>query len=950
MSIHATPSTKPEILLPDVPVLAVNMRHAVLMSTDGEIRDLTHQQAKMELHKTPVLVCHAPYTRTRLSANDLYGIDVLELFAFVHPATFCVPTPHGLSKALGIARPQSIEDYPITILEAARALLTDLQNEQTDPKRKDPADIAEVMGLQGKGWPWTPFVFAARGKTYDPASPFVTKTALNIWRNLPEWSEDAPHPPPSHHPVSGEESRARLQQLLSEGGKRAEDRPQQMEYTTKMAAAFAPLDAPSAQDNDGHSPNNGQNHPVTSPHTVLGEAGTGVGKTLGYLAPATVWSEKNDGTVWISTYTKNLQRQIDQELDRVYPSQEVKERAVAVRKGRENYLCLLNFEDLVNGAALAKHPDQAIASGLMARWAEKSRDGDINGGDFPGWLPGLLGYKNTRGLSDTRGECIYSACDHYHKCFVERSIRKGKRADIVVANHALVMIQTALSTTEDDLPKRYVFDEGHHLFDAADSAFAGHLTARETNDLRRWIKGEEGGKRTRARGLRRRVEDLVVGDQNAEQALEDIVYNAGNLPAAGWSRRLKERQASGPTEKFLALVYTQTYERSSGKHGPYSIETETKPLIDGLSEAAKHLQSKLRSLQTPMRKLSTLLKEKMNDNADTMDSDTRKRLEAVAAGLDRRAEYSVTAWIAMLDTLLKTEETPDYIDWMEIDRIEGKAVDIGLYRHWVDPMIPFAAALKPHAHGVAITSATLRDTSDDEEDNWRSALTRSGASYLSPDPLKFAETSPYNYAEKTRVFVISDVRKDQLDQVSAAYRVLFEAAGGGALGLFTSIQRLKAVRDKIIEPLETHGFPLYAQHADDIDTGTLVDMFREDTHACLLGTDAVRDGVDVPGESLRLLVYDRVPWPRPTILHKARRKKFGGRYYDEMITRLKIRQAFGRLVRSHDDKGVFVMLDSMLPTRLLGAFPEGTPIERIGLADTVTAINDFFKDSKDKGE
>ena len=114
----------------------------------------------------------------------------------------------------------------------------------------------------------------------------------------------------------------------------------------------------------------------------------------------------------------------------------------------------------------------------MARWVAATQDGDLtSGADFPGWLANILGYQFTTGLADKRGECIYSACDHYHKCFVEQSVRKAKRASIVVANHALVMIQTAINQNVEDLPLRYIFDEGHHLFDAADSAFSGHLTA-----------------------------------------------------------------------------------------------------------------------------------------------------------------------------------------------------------------------------------------------------------------------------------------------------------------------------------------------------------------------------------------------------------------------------------------------------------------------------------------
>jgi ATP-dependent DNA helicase DinG len=104
----------------------------------------------------------------------------------------------------------------------------------------------------------------------------------------------------------------------------------------------------------------------------------------------------------------------------------------------------------------------------------------------------------------------------------------------------------------------------------------------------------------------------------------------------------------------------------------------------------------------------------------------------------------------------------------------------------------------------------------------------------------------------------------------------------------------------------------------------------------------VRTGVDVPGRSLRLIVFDRVPWPRPDILHKARKAHFRGTAYDDMITRLRLKQAFGRLVRRADDHGVFVLLDPMMPSRLAGAFPEGVEIRRVGLAEAVSGTKEFF--------
>ena len=114
-------------------------------------------------------------------------------------------------------------------------------------------------------------------------------------------------------------------------------------------------------------------------------------------------------------------------------------------------------------------------------------------------------------------------------------------------------------------------------------------------------------------------------------------------------------------------------------------------------------------------------------------------------------------------------------------------------------------------------------------------------------------------------------------------------------------------------------------------TGTLVDIFRDDPHASLLGTDALRDGVDVPGVSLRLVVMERVPWPRPTVLHAARRLANGGSAYDDRVVRARLAQAFGRLIRRQGDKGLFVILSSALPSRLLSAFPPEVAVSRVSL-------------------
>ena len=293
-----------------------------------------------------------------------------------------------------------------------------------------------------------------------------------------------------------------------------------------------------------------------------------------------------------------------------------------------------------------------------------------------------------------------------------------------------------------------------------------------------------------------------------------------------------------------------------------------------------------------------------------------------------------------------TAQTPDgFVDWFAIERVTGRELDLGYYRSYIDPTGPFAEAILKPAHGAVITSATLRD-SFEEEESWQAADMRTGAHHLVLPPKRAHLASPFDFARQTRVIVVTDVRRDHMKEVSAAYRELFLASGGGALGLFTAIWRLRAVHENIRKPLAAAGYDLYAQHQDALDTSTLVDIFREEENSILLGTDAVRDGVDVPGRSLRLLVFDRIPWPRPDIKHKARKKAFGGSKYDDKLTRLKLKQAYGRLLRREDDFGVFVMLDSMMPSRLASAFPPEVEIHRLGLKDAISLTRNFIAEKE----
>ena len=922
-------------MVPESPALVAAHARAAILTADGELLNLPLREAAELVRGASPLLVHAPATFRRLGKRSGGAFDLLELFAFVHPARPVTPTPRGLALALDMDPPDTLEDAAALLPDLASTLLNRLAAGRALPIHAHAAGIAFRMGQAG--WLWAPMVLKALGEIGGGPDAF------RVWRRLPEWEEHAPAPPPSSHAVAPAEARQRLASLL---GPDSEQRPGQADYADAASSAFAPR----VERGD--------------PHMVLAEAGTGTGKTLGYIAPASLWAERNHGSVWISTYTKLLQRQIDAELTRLHPDPAERRRRVVVRKGRENYLCLLNLEDQVNGA-LSGSGAGLIPLGLITRWAQATADGDLMGGDLPGWFPELFGSSVSASLADRRGECIHGACPHYKRCFIEHTIRRARTADLVVANHALVMTQAAWGGLDDDtVPTRYVFDEGHHVFEAADSAFSNELSGAEGAELRRWLLGAEGG-RSRARGIRRRLDELVAGKQELEAPLDALLLAARALPAGGWSMRLAENGAPelagveagqpNPFEAFLQAARRQVLARLPGEDetARFSLECDMFPANDEVTEAGPRLERALGRLAAPVRTLLQRLEDRLENEADELDQATRSRIEAACRGLRRRALDRVTGWQAMLKALAEPRpdpgERPAHIYFLRLNRRENADRDVAYCRHHLDPTQPFAITLVAPAHGLLVTSATLRDAGgSDAEADWDAAEARVGANHLPSPAYRASVGSPFDYAKQTRAFVLNDVGTD-IGQLAGAYRALFEASGGGGLGLFTAIRRLQAVHARIAPLLEAEGIPLYAQHVDAMDNATLVDIFRSERDSCLLGTDAMRDGVDVPGRSLRLVVFERVPWPRPDILHRERRIHLSGgdtSGYDDRIARLKLRQAFGRLIRSSTDKGVFVLLDRRTPSRLLSALPPGVDVRRVGLAQAVRETAAFLAEEK----
>ncbi len=903
----------PRVLVPRAPVLVAGFREILWLSPDGDIEALAPAEARGRVEIDPPMLCHAIATARRLDSPGFAGLDLLELFAFVYPARFCVPTPRGLAEALGLPPPRRPAEACVSLAGAAQALLQALGQEVDAECRA----VAEAMDRGG--WLWAPAVLAA----LPPAEPGARRhmAGLRVWTRLAEWSETAPGPPPGNSPVTAAEARSRLARLL---GADSEPRPQQADYAAALAAAFAPRDLPDR------------------PHAVLAEAGTGVGKTLGYIAPASLWAEKNGGAVWISTFTRNLQTQIAGELDRLYPDLDDKRRRVVVRKGRENFLCLLNYEEAAAGAVT--RPGRAAAQlGLVARWILASEAGDLVGGDFPGWLTELIGRARVGGLADRRGECVHSACHHFRRCFVEKNIRKARGARIVVANHALVMTQAALGGLDDaTVPTRYVFDEGHHLLEAADNAFSVRLSGREGRELRRWIVGAEGAGGSRARGLRRRIGDLVDGEDDGTRALIEVLAAARILPGDGWAQRAAEGRGGPGFEGFLALVRQQVLARAALADAGYGLQAEARPPVAGLAEVALPLAQGLLRLAAALQRLAAILRARLEDPENPPEPGLRQRLDATLRGLDRRADQQLAAWARLLRDLTEPPR-PETVEWLALDRIDGFETDVAVIRSWIDPGIPFARLVARPAHGLVVTSATLTDGDPDPDLAWRGAEAATGLRHLGGATGRRADRLALQLSGAD-----PHPRRDR--HPARRYR-----PGGG--GLCRAVRRRRAAARSASSPRSpdcapcTTASPRCSKPAACCCWPSMSRRCRPRRWSISFVPRRIR-ACSAPTRSATASMFRAAPcasWCSTGCHGRARISYTGpaGRclaapQYSDRIARLRLRQAYGRLIRRADDRGVFVVLDRALPSRLMSAFPDGVAISRLPLAEAVDEIRRFL--------
>ena len=901
---------------------------AVTMTPDGETTLLKRLKSGFPGEKS-YLTLRAPFILPRLGIKfeprHPQIFDLVELFAFVKPDENPVQTVSAFCRALDIAEPESDEEACFALFQILEALGAYCENLPAFARKKL---VARAMIAGKAGWNWAAFILTACGYREGDALP-SKYDAFAVWETLSEREKQDRRPRDAlpNEAITPEEARGFLKHFL---GDRAEKRLSQQEFTGTVAEIFASED------------------PFETP-VILCEAETGTGKTAGYLAPALLWSAMNERPVIISTHTKALQRQILSELRRFLPEARIFDRAVAVRKGRDNYLCLRNYKEYAFGGLAS--PADLIAGAFIAGYAGETRDGDFTGDPFYARLSEFLPDAAIRSVTDKARDCTRAGCEFYKKCFVEKAEDKSKNAQIIVANHA-VLIARAQNDDVDDNATHYIFDEAHHLFETADSALTFELTPFTLSDIRRRIVGASKSRRglgRRTPGATERLRDALSGlkDDTLIQGAIDLAEKreeaARLLPETGF---LDLEDQSNEFAVFFAALKEYAEENIPETANPdYGYEILFKPgaaLPDTLCQAAKDISVTFQAIIAAGKELVDYLLE-ASKGAD-LQPGFKKRMVALARSTERGAHDMLFDCLTTAQFLAEGHKVNDaeqlnYLHILAVSSAYGGETRLSLTRRFVNPAPALARLLLDKAEGVAFASATLRAGNEDES----FAKMRTGAAYLHRPAYFKHFASPFDYAQNARIFILNDIRRGDDNALSEAILKLTVAAGGGTLALFTAVRRLLKCRARLFPVLSELGYPLLSQHADGGDNAVLVDVFRETPNALLLGTDALRDGTDVPGDGLRLVIADKVPWPRPDHAHIARREIFGGREYDKTLVRARLKQAFGRLIRKSDDKGCFVLAEKECPSELLNAFPENAPIIRCDTDMAAKAVRGFLR-------
>lgn len=644
---------------------------------------------------------------------------------------------------------------------------------------------------------------------------------------------------------------------------------------------------------------------------VLVEAGTGTGKSLAYLLPAAIHAVQNGRRVVISTHTIALQDQLvnkDVPVMRralgsaMGPAAEVR---VAVLKGRANYLCVRRWRRFLVTNLAGEH--ERILAARVAIWVRATATGDRNelaldDAETATW--------NAHLAADVL-HCTGRLCpdNRSGRCWVARARRRAASSHLVIVNHALLLtdLATAASGERGVLPEyaEAIIDEAHHLEAVATDHLGAEVATRDLVNALGAMSTPMGGARFGGAISRIAATYVEVGGQFARDTVGDVTAEIHGMVA-------RAREAVGPFRD--ALVAVLEARSRPGTDGPGDREVRLVPEVrDGeqWASACDAWEALSQALLGASRAIGRF-KEAFDPHvgtSETVDDVVVELVESMALLDETRA---VTAKVVL-------EPSEEEVAWVSLDRFStggggGAAREVRLHAAPLNVDRQLQALLFEGLDAVVLTSATIR-----VDGSFRHARSRLG---LGSNVHVLAVESPFDYPNQALLVVPRDL-PDPGSPASAP--VLHDilagigaAMGGRTLILFTSYVSLRGAHAAL-----TGALPNLVVLGQGIDgpRGVLLERFRATPNAILLGTASFWEGIDVTGDALSCLVILKIPFTVPSDPVFAARSElladpFGELAVPQAVVRL--RQGFGRLIRTTTDRGVVVVLDSRLVTRRYG--------------------------------
>lgn len=639
---------------------------------------------------------------------------------------------------------------------------------------------------------------------------------------------------------------------------------------------------------------------LSSNRHLLIEAGTGTGKSLGYLIPALYHGIKNDKKIVVSTHTINLQEQLRQRdlplLEEVLPFPF----KAAIFKGRGNYLCLRKFEGKVNAKDLASPVEDSVTAAQMIVWLGETESGDQEELNF-----GNKGAEFWSTVASDTDSCLNRACPWFKRCYYHRAKHEANLADVCITNHS--MLFTDIQAEHRLLPSytHLIIDEAHHVEEVAGKHLGMQINYFSlTQAVTRLYKDSRSG-------LLPALRQKLMYEDDAHQAswLEtiDTVIPIFQEVREHW-------------DKLFEMFYgfTDASGELPNDNGQAVCRLKKNELPAGWEDAA----GAEGNVHTELGRVIRTVEKMMNDVKDRVDD---LSIQAVLTDLNG-AIRDLTRVKDELRAFIKLE-LADSVFWIEASSVY-RYRSVQLYGVPVDVSAQLQKYFFDVKESIVLTSATLS-----VQKSFQYAAEQLGLNgYEEQGRLKTVQLpSPFNYREQALVVIPRDfpvlkgasVDSSYLDMLVRSLAASAQETKGRMLVLFTAYRMLKQVYEPLKELLAEHGIQVLGQGIDSSNRTKLTRRFRQTPESVLLGTSSFWEGVDIPGEALICLAIVRLPFQPPShplaeakaeMLQRQKQNPFMKLSIPQAVIRFK--QGFGRLVRSSQDKGIVIIYD----TRVIDTF------------------------------